>query len=104
MCNFRVDNSCQITQSVCPWVYWCDKVQAWKELSKKPKVCNVQPNLEELPKGTYYVKFERNGYLYVSVEGGLEKIKNIFNYQPLTVQLYKYKGEWKIKKEQKEND
>lgn len=98
MCDYRDNNICNITHSVCPWVYWCDKVNTWKELSKKPNRCKVIDNAP-LPDGYYKVEFERKGYLYVYVDEEVIKIKNIFNYMPNMVKLYKCENEWKIRKE-----
>lgn len=98
MCNYRDENMCNITHSVCPWVYWCDKVNIWKELSKKPSKCKVV-NETSLPDGYYKVEFERKGYLYINVDRQIVKIKNVFDYTPNMVKLYQDKNEWKIRKE-----
>lgn len=98
MCDYRELNQCKITNDVCPWVYWCDKVRAWKELSKTPKECKITEKAE-LPKGYYRVAFEKRGFLYVRIENGLIKIKNPYDEIPIMVKAYKTKnGEWKIRK------
>lgn len=98
MCNYRELNKCKVTNDICPWVYWCDKIKAWKILSKAPKQCAVA-NKSEIPKGYYEVAFERQGYLYVRTDGAVIKMLNPFDYVPTIVKAYKTKnGEWKIRK------
>lgn len=97
-CNYRELNQCKVNSGVCPWVYWCDKIGAWKELSKAPKKCKVA-EVAELPKGYYEVAFERKGYLYVRVENQTVKVLNVYDSVPLMVKMYKTKnGEWKLRK------
>lgn len=107
MCKYREDNKCKITQEKCPWVYWCDKIGVWKELSKMPKVCKVQATIE-IPEGFNKVEFERRGYLYVRVSTPINqvvKIKNIYDYTPQYVKVYQTnKGEWKIRKIKEKNN
>lgn len=99
MCNYREENKCKITKGVCPWVYYCNKLNAWKPLPKAPEKCKVL-DLAEIPAGYSKVEFERHGYLYIKMSSGETiKLKNIFNNIPLFVKLYKSNGEWKIKKE-----
>lgn len=106
MCNYRESTRCIINNSICPWVYWCDKIQGYKESTKMPNKCHVAETYE-IPNGYYKVEFERRGYLYVNVDGTTIKILNPFDNIPFVVRMYKTKsGEWKIKKtkEQKENE
>lgn len=99
MCNYREENKCKIENNICPWVYWCDKINGWKELEKAPKQCNLINSLPA-PKGSYKVVFERHGYLYVQIDNQVIKLKNIFDYVPQFVKVSKYKGNYKIKKEE----
>lgn len=103
MCNYRKDNYCTITQEKCPWVYWCDKVMTWKELSKMPKECKIATNAQ-VPDGYNKVLFERKGFLYVSIENMTIKIKNPYNYIPQFVKVYKAKDEWKIRREKEKKN
>lgn len=99
MCDNRIENKCLITNSVCPWVYWCDKIQVWKELSKAPKNCPIKSEAP-MPKGYYKVEFERKGYLYILIDDQLIKLVNPYNDKiPKMVKLYKSKNVWKIRKE-----
>lgn len=97
MCNYRKDNICSITNEKCPWVYYCDKVGAWKELSKMPKQCKLSKQVE-VPKGYNKVVFERKGFLYVQIDNQTIKFLNPYDYIPEYVKVYKSKGELKIKK------
>ncbi|MBQ0141789.1 MAG: hypothetical protein KBT06_03140 [Prevotellaceae bacterium] len=97
MCNYRKENICTVNNEKCPWVYWCDKVNTWKELSKMPKKCKIGENTKA-PDGFNKVVFERKGYLYVIVGDQTIKFLNPFDFVPEYVKLYKSKGELKIKK------
>lgn len=97
MCNYRKDNICLVNNEKCPWVYWCDKVNTWKELSKMPKYCKISADAQ-VPNGYNKVVFERKGYLYVKVDDQTIKMLNPFDYIPDCVKLYKSKGELKIRK------
>lgn len=98
MCNYRELNQCKITNEVCPWVYWCNKIATWKELPKTPNVCKVSTTAK-LPKGYYEVAFEKNGYLYVRVENQTVKVLNVYENVPIMVKMYKTKNnEWKLRK------
>lgn len=97
MCNYRDKNICRINNNVCPWVYWCDKINAHKELSKMPKHCRIIDSIP-VPDGYNKVEFERNGYLYVKVDNQTIKIKNPFDYIPTMVKIYQSKSGWKIRK------
>jgi len=48
------------------------------------------------------VQFERHGYLYVQVDDKVIKVKNPYGYIPDNVELRKYKGTYKVVKENKE--
>jgi len=48
------------------------------------------------------VQFERHGYLYVQVDDKVIKVKNPYDYIPDNVELRKYKGTYKVVKENKE--
>ena len=98
MCQYRKENNCTVNNEICPWVYWCDKVNAWKELSKKPKECPIAKNVTQ-KKGMHKVEFARGKYLYVTIENQTFKLLNPFSYVPNEVKIKKYRGEWKVIKE-----
>lgn len=97
MCNYLNKNICLITNSNCPFVYYCNKIKNWKILSSMPKKCKIQEKIE-IPKGFYKVIMERKGYLYVEINGQTYKILNPFDNVPLYVKATKLKnGNWKLK-------
>lgn len=99
MCEFVNKNKCQITQGVCPFMYFCDKTQTWKENSYMPKNCHVKnQNNTVKHKGKYKVRDCRKGYVYVDIEGYTHKIKNPFDFVPDYVDIIKRNGKYIIKK------
>lgn len=99
MCEYisLANGKCYITKEQCPYAYFCNKIQSYKILQSMPKNCK-QKQLANIPSNSYQVCFERNGKLYIDVEGFIEIIKNPFDYTPLFVKMTKLKsGKWKIK-------
>lgn len=99
MCNY-VDLSqgvCKISSDKCPYVFFCNKILSYKQLSSMPDNCQIKVK-HELPKGYNKVAFERHGYLYIEVDEFTEVIKNPYTYVPSFVKLSKTKtGSYKIK-------
>lgn len=87
----------------CPYVYFCNKKNCWREVATAPKVCKLAIKME-LPKGAYLVKEERKGFLFVDVDNQTIKIKNPFDYTPKYVRLVKNKAGYRIKKVEYKND
>lgn len=100
-CIYRDKNNCKKMNNICPWVFWCSKINGWKERAGMEKYCKYLKN-KDVPNGYFLVAFEKKGYLYINMEDETIKIKNPFNYIPDFVKIYKSKDEWKIRKE-KEN-
>lgn len=98
MCEYRIDNKCTITSSICPYVYWCDKLLIWKETSKASDSCKLRTRVE-IPKGYYKVEFARKKNIYVFVENQLIKFENPYEEIPTMVKLSKTKNGWKIRKD-----
>lgn len=97
MCRYLETNSCKITKTICPWIYYCNKKKQWIFKSEGEK-CKVLKN-QDIPKGYYPVRFEKRNRLYVDVNGNIVIIPNPFDEVPLYVKVYKTKdGKWRIKK------
>lgn len=99
MCEYSDigNGQCKVSKDICPYLYFCNKRQVYKENSAMPSNCKVKQNLE-IPKGYYKVHFERRGNLYVSVNGIVEIIPNPYDFVPVYVKMNKLKnGAWKIK-------
>lgn len=97
MCNYVRENQCAITAQICPYVYYCDKICAYKPSSAMPKECKVKQNAE-VPKGYYRVRDERKGWLYIDVDNETIKVKNPFDSVPLYVKVSKTKAGIKLRK------
>lgn len=84
----------QKNEPICPHTYRCTKLLIWKEL----------PAMRDCPlrKDSGNVQFERHGYLYVQHGNEVIKVKNPFDYVPENVIIRKYKGTYKVVKENKE--
>ncbi len=95
MCEYVSKNICSITDSVCPFMYFCTKDNAWRANVKMPKDCKVKLSFVA-PKGTYLVRMVKGGYLYVDIGDSTYKIKNTLNYTPAYVKVRKVKGAYKI--------
>lgn len=88
---------CRISKDICPFVYFCNRIKAYKVLSSMPKNCKMKDNLL-IPTGAYKVCFERRGNLYVDMDGKIEVVANPFDYTPVYVKMTKLKsGKWRIK-------
>lgn len=99
MCEYAniKNGQCNIAKGVCPYLYFCNKQQIYKENSAMPSNCKVKQDAE-LPKGYNRVCFERHGNLYVSMNGVVEIMQNPYDFVPMCVKVVKLKnGEWKIK-------
>lgn len=96
MCDFIEKNKCKITNTVCPWVYWCDKLQVWRPNKNMPKNCKVQTSIKH--NGKYYVRNYRNGYLYIDINNITYKLENPFDFIPEYVDVQKKNGVYKVKK------
>ena len=80
---------------ICPHVRRCIEHHIWKPLAYMAN-CPIK----SAPTGN--VQFERHGYLYVKVDDEVIKVENPYNYIPDNVELRKYKGNYKVVKENKE--
>lgn len=102
-CIYRTDNNCKVTKNICPWVFWCGKINNYKEREGIDQYCKYKKQ-ETIPAGYYNVEFEKHGYLYIMVNDQTLKILNPFDYVPKYVKLYQNKGVWKIKKEKEKKE
>lgn len=97
MCEYVRENQCIVTREVCPYVYYCDKIRAYRPSTSMPQNCKIKEKLE-IPKGYCKVRDERKGWLYVDYEDITIKVKNPFDYIPLYVRVRKLKnGEYKLR-------
>lgn len=97
MCEYTYQNKCSLTNDICPYVYWCNRLRIWKPLTAMPEICNIKKSYE-VPKGYYRVRQERKGFLYVDIDNQTYKIENPFNYIPEFIKIVKTKSGFKIKK------
>lgn len=98
-CNYRYDeNKCKAINDVCPFVYYCGKIQAYKELERAKRGCKYMSNDIKIPDGYKKVEYEKRGYLYVNMGGEVVKILNPFNDIPQFVKVSKTKNGYKLKK------
>ena len=80
---------------ICPHVRRCIEHHIWKPLAYMAN-CPIK----SAPTGN--VQFERHGPLYVKLDDEVIKVENPYNYIPDNVELRKYKGNYKVVKENKE--
>lgn len=97
MCEFAIENKCKIDQNICPWMYWCDKLQIWRPNKYMPKNCNVKNNVKST-KGKYKVRDYRKNFLYVDIGDITYKLLNPFDFIPDYVDVEKRNGVYKVKK------
>ena len=97
MCEYVTENRCRITKEICPYMYFCDKIQTFRPSSSMPQDCKIKEKYE-IPFGYYKVRGERKGYLYVDYGNITIKVKNPFDHTPLYVRVKKMKsGEYKLR-------
>lgn len=100
MCQYRKENKCSLTNTICPWAYWCGKISGYKERDSYIKYCMLFKNEieKEKPEGYYKVNFERHGYLYIDFNNEIIKVKNPFEDIPKFVKVKKTKTSYKLTK------
>lgn len=96
MCDFIEGNKCKVNNAICPWVYWCDKLQVWKPNKDMPKNCKIQTSVKHT--GKYPVRSYRKGYLYVDINDITYKLENPFDFVPESIDVQKKNGVYKVKK------
>lgn len=97
MCEYVTNNKCMVTHDVCPYMYYCDKIRAYKPSQSMPTNCKIKEKAS-VPKGAYKVRDERKGWLYIDYKGITIKVKNPFDNIPLYVHVQKLKnGEYKLR-------
>lgn len=96
MCEYVKENKCSITSQICPYMYYCDKIQSYRASNYMPTNCKVKKNIA-IPNGYCRVRQERKGYLYIEYGDFVIKVKNPFDYRPLYVKVEKTEsGEYKL--------
>lgn len=97
MCEYVKENKCSITSQICPYMYYCDRIQSYRASNYMPTDCKVKQNLP-IPNGYYKVRQVRKDYLYIDYKDITIKVKNPFDYIPLYVKVRKNKdGEYKLR-------
>ena len=98
-CNYRYGgNKCKIINDVCPFVYYCGRIQAYKELERVMRGCKYMNSDIKIPNGYKKVEYERRGYLYINMGTEVIKVLNPFDDIPQFVKVSKTKSGYKIKK------
>lgn len=98
MCKYRSERMCTLTNSNCPWAYWCGNVSGYKERESYKKYCKfIKEEENKIPDGYYKVEFVRRGYLYIKYKDDeIIKVKNSFDEIPKFVKVKKYKASYKV--------
>lgn len=77
--------------NICPFVYWCEKIQDWKPLRDTQETCMIRTRVEK-PDNASIVRFEKKGQLYIEYDNGVIVLDNPFNFVPKYVTLIKGKN------------
>lgn len=72
--------------NICPFVYWCDKIEDWKPLRDTQDTCKLR-RIENIPSNASKVRFEKKGKLYIDHNNQVVVIDNPFNFVPQYVTL-----------------
>lgn len=97
MCRYKdlSNGKCGISGEICPYLYFCSKIQQYKESQRMPKICKVMERYEA-PKGAYKVAYEKRGALYVEVNDTIVIVDNPYDYTPSYVKMNVKEGDWKV--------
>ena len=99
MCEYRDKNICNLTNSICPWAYWCGNISGYKERESYKKYCKFfKQEDEKVPSGYCKIEFERHGFLYIKFNDQVIKVKNPFEDIPKFVKVKKTKTSYKLVK------
>lgn len=97
MCEYVIKNQCKATNSVCPYMTYCNKIQDYKPSKFMPDNC-PQKVKAETPKGYNRVIQERKGKLYIEIDEQAIVVANPFDHVPLYVKVTKLKnGNYKLR-------
>lgn len=103
MCEYVLqdgkDLRCKLNDRPCIYRRYCNKVDAFIHLDEWSECYLRNEQLKRnIPSGSCYVRFERNGYLYVEYEDNVIKIKNTLDGEKVENFVYvkKYRGEYKL--------
>lgn len=94
MCEYIKENKCSLQNTVCPFVYWCSKINNYKN-TRYMNDCKIKKRAN-VPHEYYEVCFSRHGDLYINVKNQTIVIKNIYDDVPNYVKLRKSKGKYTI--------
>lgn len=97
MCEYVNENQCKVTNSVCPYMTYCNKIQGYKPSKHMPENC-PQKIKAKTPIGYNRVIQERKGKLYIEIDGQAIVVANPFDHVPLYVKVTKLKnGTYKLR-------
>lgn len=71
---------------ICPFVYWCTKIDDWRPLRNTQDTCKLRTG-KEIPINGHKVRFEKKGKLYIEYNNGVIVLNNPFDYTPTYVEL-----------------
>lgn len=95
--NVRQPIYCKVTKKQCIYSQYCNKVGKFIE---KNGMENCFISMEEanrnIPKGAYYVRFSKKGYLYVEIDNKVVKILDTIGTVKNYVYLKDNNGEYEI--------
>lgn len=97
MCKYVKDNICTIQNTVCPFMYFCEKQQIWKPNKYMPNPCKISLSYE-VPNGYHRVIDSRKKYLYIDMGDYTISVENPFDDIPLYVKITKTKNGYKLRK------
>ena len=97
MCNYVKENKCLITNQICPFVYYCDKIHGYKPSPNMIQDCKVK-RTAEIPDGYFLVRDARKDYLYIDYDEITIKVKNPFDFIPQYVKVTKTRTGYKLRK------
>lgn len=83
--------------NVCPYVYWCNKIEDWKPLRNTQDTCKLR-TLVNIPDGSSKVRFEKKGKLYIDYNNEVIVLDNPFPFIPQYVTLIIKNGNFYINK------
>ena len=70
---------------ICPFVRWCNNANCWKPLQSQ-EICSLRTEYK-IPDGSFKVRFEKKGELYIETNESVVVLKNPFNFVPKYVAL-----------------
>lgn len=92
--------TCGLSGDVCPYVRRCNIDMCYKP--NNIDKCNLKIKEDTLNRNEYKVRFCLNGVLYVEVNDSVIQVDNPYDYEPKTVVLYQYDGNYHFEEKRAE--